>query len=122
MGGVYPVGSQLPSEDELRERFSISRFTVREALRRLREDNLVSSRQGAGTIVVPPRSSDVYVHDVMSINDLLAFAIGTRFAIESVRMVSMDGKLALRTGLAGGQVIGMRLQTQRQRGSSAVLD
>jgi len=103
VGGVYPVGSQLPSEDELRERFSISRFTVREALRRLREDNLVSSRQGAGTIVVPPRSSDVYVHDVMSINDLLAFAIGTRFAIESVRMVSMDGKLALRTGLAGGQ-------------------
>ena len=102
VGGVYPVGSQLPTEDDLCERFSVSRYTVREALRRLREDNLVASRQGAGTIVVPPRSSDLYVHDVMSINDLVVFAIGTRFAIESIKMVSIDEKLASRTGLASG--------------------
>ncbi len=103
VGGVYPVGSQLPTEDDLCERFSISRYTVREALRRLRDENLVSSRQGAGTIVVPPHSSDVYVHDVMSINDLVAFAIGTRFAIQSIKMVSINAKLALRSGLAGGE-------------------
>lgn len=100
--GVYPVGSQLPTEDMLCERFSVSRYTVREALRRLREDNLVSSRQGAGTIVVPRRSSDSYVHDVMSINDLLAFATGARFAIESIEMVSIDEELSSRTGLASG--------------------
>ena len=62
VSGVHPVGSQLPTEEELCERFSVSRYTVREALRRLREDNLVSSRQGAGTTVVPPRPSDSYVH------------------------------------------------------------
>jgi GntR family transcriptional regulator len=55
--GVHPVGSQLPTEEELCERFSVSRYTVRKASRRLREDNLVSSRQGAGTIVVPPARS-----------------------------------------------------------------
>ena len=38
----------------------------------------------------------------MSINDLVAFAIGTRFAIESIKMVLIDGKLASRTGLASG--------------------
>jgi GntR family transcriptional regulator len=103
VAGVYPVGSQLPTEDDLRERFSISRYTVREALRRLREDNLVASRQGAGTIVVPPRSSDQYVHDVMSINDLVAFAIGTRFVIQSIKMVLIKGKIASRTGLASGE-------------------
>jgi len=102
VGGLYPVGSQLPTEDELCERFSVSRYTVREALRRLREDNLVSSRQGAGTVVVPRRSTDSYVHDVMSINDLLAFATGARFAIESIKMISMDERLASRTGLASG--------------------
>ncbi|HTV96123.1 MAG TPA: GntR family transcriptional regulator [Steroidobacteraceae bacterium] len=103
VGGVYPVGSQLPTEDELCERFAVSRFTVREALRRLREDNLVSSRQGAGTVVVPRRSSDSYVQDTMSINDLLAYAAGARFAIESSKMVVIDDKLAARTGLAKGE-------------------
>jgi GntR family transcriptional regulator len=66
ISGVHPVGSQLPTEEELCERFSVSRYTVRAALRRLREDNLVSSRQGAGTTVVPPRPSDSFVHEVMS--------------------------------------------------------
>src|ERR1700710_2236973 len=72
--GVYPVGSQLPTEHQLCERFAVSRYTVREALRRLRDDNLVSSRPRAGTLVVPRPSADSYVLDVVSIDDLLAFA------------------------------------------------
>src|SRR6266852_3725817 len=101
--GVHPVGSQLPTEEELCERFSVSRYTVREALRRLREDNLVSSRQGAGTIVVPPRPADSFVHEVMSINDLVAFATGVRFAIDTIEMVVADDELAARIGVAGGE-------------------
>jgi GntR family transcriptional regulator len=103
VGGVYPVGSQLPTEDALRGRFSVSRYTVREALRRLREDNLVSSRQGAGTVVVPRHGSGEYAHDVMSINDLVSWSVGRRFAIDSMEMVRVDGKLASRTGLASGE-------------------
>jgi GntR family transcriptional regulator len=101
--GVYPVGSQLPTEHELSERFAVSRYTIREALRRLREDNLVSSRPRTGTLVVPRPSSDSYVQHVMSINDLLAFATGTRFAIDSVAMVTIDEELAARTGLTRGE-------------------
>lgn len=100
--GVYPVGSQLPTEHELCERFAVSRYTIREALRRLREDNLVSSRPRTGTLVVPRPSSDSHVQHVMSINDLLAFAAGTRFAIESIAMVTVDDELAARTGLTSG--------------------
>ena len=81
--GVYPVGSQLPTEHELCERFAVSRYTIREALRRLRDDNLVSSRPRTGTLVVPRPSSDSYVQHVMSINDLLAFATGTRVSRSS---------------------------------------
>ncbi|NTY60673.1 GntR family transcriptional regulator [Mycolicibacterium sphagni] len=101
--GVYPVGSQLPTEHELCQRFSVSRYTVREALRRLREDNLVSSRPRAGTMVVPRPSSHAYVQDVVSINDLLAFATGARFAIESIAMVTVDDELAQRSGLKVGE-------------------
>jgi GntR family transcriptional regulator len=103
VGGVYPVGSQLPTEDVLCARFSVSRFTVREALRRLREDNLVASRQGAGTVVVPRVSTSSYVQDVVTINDLLAFANSARFAIESIGMVLIEKTLSSRTGLASGK-------------------
>ena len=47
--GEYPVGSLLPTESELCASFNISRYTAREALRRLAEMGLVSRRQGAGT-------------------------------------------------------------------------
>ncbi|MDG4665732.1 GntR family transcriptional regulator [Mycobacterium sp. 236(2023)] len=100
--GVYPVGSQLPTEHELCERFAVSRYTVREALRRLREDNLVSSRPRAGTLVVPRPATNSYAQDVMSIDDLLAFAQGARFAIETNAMITVDTTLAERTGLTCG--------------------
>lgn len=100
--GVYPVGSQLPTEHELCERFAVSRFTIREALRRLREDNLVTSRPRAGTLVVPRPSGNTYAQDVMSIDDLLAFAAGAQFTVESNATVTVDAELAERTRLALG--------------------
>ncbi|MGH3634662.1 GntR family transcriptional regulator [Mycobacterium sp.] len=101
--GVYPVGSQLPTEHQLCERFSVSRYTVREALRRLRDDNLVASRPRAGTLVVPRPSPNSYVQDVVSINDLLAFATGAQFAIESTGMLVIDDELGTRVGLPSGE-------------------
>ncbi|KUI28872.1 GntR family transcriptional regulator [Mycobacterium sp. IS-1496] len=100
--GVYPVGSQLPTEHELCERFAVSRFTIREALRRLREDNLVTSRPRAGTLVVPRPAGNTYAQDVMSIDDLLAFAAGAQFTVESNATVTVDAELAERTRLPLG--------------------
>ena len=100
--GVYPVGSHLPTEHQLCERFAVSRYTVREALRRLREDNLVASRPRAGTRVVPRPASSSYAQDVMSIDDLVAFAAGAQLNIESNEMVTIDDDLAARTGLEVG--------------------
>ena len=39
--GVYPPGSQLPSEPELALQMDVSRMTLRRALALLQEDNLV---------------------------------------------------------------------------------
>jgi DNA-binding GntR family transcriptional regulator len=103
VSGAWPVGSLLPTEDELCARFSVSRYTVREALRRLREDGLVSSRQGAGTVVVPPPAAGSHALQSMSINDLVDFGTRTRFAIDSIRMVTVDAKLAARIGVAIGE-------------------
>jgi len=110
--GIYPVGSQLPTEHELCERFAVSRYTIREALRRLRDDNLVSSRPRTGTTVIPRVSANSYAQDNMTINDLLAFAQGAELDIEDTRMVTVDTELAARSGLPIGEqwlaVLGFR--------------
>lgn len=51
MDGSFAVGSQLPTETVLAERFAVSRPLVREALARLRDDGLVYSRRGSGSYV-----------------------------------------------------------------------
>lgn len=50
--GAYPVGSNLPTEAELCERFKVSRHTVREATRRLLDMGLVVRKPRAGTTVI----------------------------------------------------------------------
>jgi DNA-binding GntR family transcriptional regulator len=51
VGGEFPPGSKLPNEEALCTRFSVSRITLREAVRGLIEDGYVIRRQGAGTFV-----------------------------------------------------------------------
>ncbi|MFN3145489.1 MAG: FadR/GntR family transcriptional regulator [Paracoccaceae bacterium] len=53
--GVYGEGEALPSENELCTLFGISRPVIRKALEKLREDDLIESRRGAGSFVKPRR-------------------------------------------------------------------
>ncbi|MFG1705238.1 GntR family transcriptional regulator [Nonomuraea sp. M3C6] len=52
LSGGHPIGSQLPSEAELAERFRAARGTVRQAVAVLAAEGLVGSRQGARRIVL----------------------------------------------------------------------
>lgn len=49
--GEYKVGEALPTEAQLREKFSVSRVTVRQALKLLIESGELESIQGSGTYV-----------------------------------------------------------------------
>ncbi len=49
--GVHPAGTRLPAERELSRQLGASRPTLREALRRLGEWNLVEPRRGSGVVV-----------------------------------------------------------------------
>ncbi|MGP4019796.1 FadR/GntR family transcriptional regulator [Saccharopolyspora sp. 5N708] len=52
--GTYPPGTALPSEGELAEQFSVSRLTIREAIKALRVQNVVRIQRGRGTYVNAP--------------------------------------------------------------------
>lgn len=49
--GSYPAGTRLPAEREMSKQLGASRPTLREALRRLGEWNLVEPRRGSGIVV-----------------------------------------------------------------------
>lgn len=51
--GNYKENDKLPSEFELSKDFGVSRATLREALRILEEDSVVTRRHGVGTFVNP---------------------------------------------------------------------
>ncbi|HEY0194312.1 MAG TPA: GntR family transcriptional regulator [Kofleriaceae bacterium] len=51
VGGTYAAGTRLPAERELARQLGASRPTLREALRRLGEWNLVEPRRGSGVVV-----------------------------------------------------------------------
>jgi GntR family transcriptional repressor for pyruvate dehydrogenase complex len=51
LGGSYVVGQALPSEQEIGAAFGVSRSVVREAISRLKADQLVVTRQGRGAFV-----------------------------------------------------------------------
>jgi DNA-binding FadR family transcriptional regulator len=53
--GDYAIGSRLPAERDLAEKFDVGRPTVREALLMLELDGLVDIRTGSGVYVVETR-------------------------------------------------------------------
>ncbi|CAA9487276.1 MAG: Transcriptional regulator, GntR family [uncultured Sphingomonadaceae bacterium] len=59
VGGVFPVGSRLPAERDLTERFGVSRPTVREAMIALEMQGLVEARKGSGVFVLASVNAEV---------------------------------------------------------------
>lgn len=57
--GRFPVGSRLPTEQQLAEQFDVSRASVREALSCLQFEGYVTPRQGSRTVITSavPRSA-----------------------------------------------------------------
>jgi len=92
--GRYAVGSLLPPEPQLCERFSVSRHTVREAVRKLCDMGLVSRHQGVGTVVRAATSTNHYSASLSSLGDLMAYAKDTRLQLLGERKVQADLALA----------------------------
>ena len=94
--GHYAVGDRLPTEVELCDRFDVSRYTVREALRRLQVQGVISRRQGAGSVVTPRPAASHFVNSIDSIDGLMQYASTTQLDVISVEKVIVEGEQAKR--------------------------
>ena len=61
-------GENFPSERELAERYGVSRMTVRQALRHLRQENLIYNERGVGTFVTD-RKLDVHTRNLSGFSE-----------------------------------------------------
>lgn len=84
--GEWPGGSRLPTESELSQRFGASRPVVRQALAKLRDEGLISSRQGSGSYVLAEPEAEalptLHFPQIRSLSDIETF-LHFREGIES---------------------------------------
>jgi GntR family transcriptional regulator len=65
--GIFPVGTQLPPELQLCERFDASRHTVRQALRSLTERGLIVRRASSGSMIIASHDPRILVHSAEAV-------------------------------------------------------
>lgn len=73
--GDYADGRQFPTETLLCETYHASRFTIREALKRLQAEGLIARKRGSGTTVQPAAARGGALHQPMgNVGELLQYA------------------------------------------------
>jgi GntR family transcriptional regulator len=93
LNGTYRPGSQLPGEMELGSMLGVSRTVVREALRMLEEDGLITRRHGVGTFVRK--------HPILN---NLSLDFGTTEMISSAGMTPGTTMFEITVNVAAGEV------------------
>ena len=92
--GQYALADTMPTEQDLCAELSVSRYAVREALKRLDEEGFISRRRGAGTTVVSRTPVRLYRHAVGSHMDLLSYAHSTDIIWNKHEFIRTDGAMA----------------------------
>ncbi|UOM32966.1 GntR family transcriptional regulator [Acuticoccus sp. I52.16.1] len=98
LAGRCPLGSNLPTEHALSERFGASRHTVREALRQLQTDGLIERRQGAGSRVIATAPAAHFSNTISSLAELMQYASSTFLEVLTKERILIGAAEAARVG------------------------
>lgn len=98
----FAAPDQFPTESVLCQRYSVSRFTVREALRALQAEGLIKRRRGSGTVIQPAAARGGALHQPLSnVEEILQYARDTRIAFERIAPARLPKALAAELALPG---------------------
>jgi GntR family transcriptional regulator len=93
--GVYKENEKLPSEFQLAKLLGVSRATLREALRILEEDNIVTRRHGVGTFVNPKPVFSSGIEQLTSVTYMIEQSgkkAGTKYLFTDIQEASDKDK------------------------------
>lgn len=93
-GGKYPLGSKLPTEEELCALHNTSRPTLRQALGTLSAEGLINRRPRTGSTVIATQPPIFLSHEVGAVNELLDYpGVMTRKILDT-SLIRADAQLA----------------------------
>lgn len=99
--GRFAEQEAFPTESELCEEHSVSRFTIREALRQLQTEGLIRRRRGSGTVIQPAAARAGALHQPLSnVGEILQYARDTRFIFTERGRARLPAKHAEQIGIS----------------------
>ena len=100
-GDFEPGG--FPTESDLCKRYSVSRFTVREALRALQSEGLISRKRGSGTVIQPAIARGGALHQPLSnVAEIMQYARDTRAEFQLLGDAPLPKAIAQQLDLVAG--------------------
>lgn len=100
LSGQLAGATSFPTESALCTEYGVSRFTVREALRRLQNEGLIARRRGSGTVVQPAAARGGALHQPLSnVGEILQYARDTRIAYDHLGLQSMPKAIAVQIAM-----------------------
>jgi GntR family transcriptional regulator len=103
LAGEY--AERFPSEADLTAEFEVSRATVREAIRRLREEGLLDARRGRGTFVVRRQLDEPVIGTTGLAPAIAAAGLEEESRVLEVAELPATAEVAAALGLASGEPI-----------------
>jgi GntR family transcriptional regulator len=96
---------RFPTEMELTTEFDVSRATVREAIRRLKDEGLLDARRGSGTFVIRRQLDQVLIGSPSLAREIVAAGLEEESKVLIFREGPADDAAAAALGVAEGSTV-----------------
>ena len=117
--GTLSPGRQLPTENDLIERFGVSRPTVRKAVQNLVSRGLVEIQRGKGTYVTRPKITQELTALTGFVEDMQALGRNPTARLIDKQLVAADKTVAHQLALPAGSLV-VRIRRVRLADGEAV--
>lgn len=121
--GTYPPEEKIPSENQLKDIFSVSRNTIRKAIDLLASDGLLSSVHGKGVFVMKKIPVNFLLGGTESFKEVtLKNGLKYKTTIPVFETIIVDNELSKKTHFQIGEIVYHIIRIREISGEKVILD